>query len=119
MSGHDYSLRGKCREYAAAAVAADPTLTLVRGWYYDPQWGAQEHWWTVRPDGTIHDPTAAQFPMGGIEALYEEYAESYPCRECGTGFDPECEGYEGCCSYECFGYMVGIPVGTQGRGGAL
>jgi hypothetical protein len=113
MTEPDPNLRGKCLEYAEAAVAADPTLTLVRGWYHDPAWGTQEHWWTTRHDGTIHDPTAGQFPMGGIAALYEEYAGSYPCRECGTGFDPALGGYEGCCSYECFGHMVGVPVGTR------
>jgi len=30
--------RGKCKEYCDAAVAADSTLTLVRGHYWCPVW---------------------------------------------------------------------------------
>lgn len=105
----DYALRGRCRELSRAAVAADPTLRLVRGWYHDPVWGQQEHWWTVRPDGSIHDPTAAQFPVPGIAAFYEEYAGVLPCEGCGrpvTEADPA--RYEACCSYGCYGRMVGV-----------
>ena len=36
------SLRGRCRDLAEAACADDPPLTLVRGWYDDPIWGAPE-----------------------------------------------------------------------------
>ena len=77
-------LRGKCEEFSRAAVEADPTLRLVRGWYVDPHWGRQEHWWTVRPDGIIHDPTSRQFPMGGVTEWYEEFVGVYPCQECGV-----------------------------------
>jgi hypothetical protein len=102
------SLRGKCRPYAEAACAADPTLTLVRGWYCDPIWGREEHWWTVKPDGTIHDPTSAQFPMGGVAEWYEEFAGVYPCQECGAEV-PEADLVEGCCcSARCFMRMVGL-----------
>lgn len=102
-------LRGKCQPYAEAAVAADPSLRLVRGWYTDPQWGREEHWWTVRPDGSIYDPTARQFPMGGVTEWYEEFDGLYPCVNCGA---PTPEGDlvgGGCCSGSCYGSMVGVP----------
>lgn len=76
----DASLRGKCREHAEAACAEDPSLRLAHGWYIDPFWGPQEHWWTVRPDGTIHDPTSSQFPVGGVTDWYEEYGASIRAR---------------------------------------
>jgi hypothetical protein len=103
----DASLRGKCEEMSKAAVEADPTLRLVRGWYVDPVWGREEHWWTERPDGSIHDPTAAQFPMGGVADWYEEFTGTFPCEECGRDF-AEVEGYGRCCSAACFGRMVGV-----------
>lgn len=104
----DTSLRGKCQEYAEKAVADDPTLRLVRGWYHDPVWGSEEHWWTVRPDGSILDPTAAQFPMGGVTAWYQEFTGLYPCQECGTEV-PEADLVQGgLCSGECFMRMVGL-----------
>jgi len=65
-----------------AAVAADPTLKLVRGYYTCPMWGRKEpHWWTVRPDGTIHDPTCLQFPSGGL-GTYEEFDGTFECSNC-------------------------------------
>lgn len=103
-------LRGKCKEYSEKAVAADPTLRLVRGWYHDPQWGSQEHWWTVRPDGTIFDPTAEQFPMGDIKFLYEEYKGFFPCRECGAEITED-DHYEGCCNSDCYGRLIGFVNG--------
>lgn len=39
--------RGKCKEYCEAAITTDPSLTLVRGYYYEPIWGTvEQHWWT-------------------------------------------------------------------------
>lgn len=112
----DVSLRGKCRECAEAAVQADPTLTLVRGWYIDPVWGREEHWWAKRPDGQIVDPTAGQFPVGGVDAWYVEFTGVYPCEECGIEV-PEDDLIEGrVCSDVCFGRMVGIPVSEMFRG---
>lgn len=105
----DQNLRGKCKQYAQKAVAADPSLVLVRGWYHDPIWGTEEHWWTKRADGSIYDPTSAQFPNGGIAALYEEYDGVYPCMNCGNGVE-EADLYMGCCSGSCYGQMVGVPV---------
>ena len=111
----DTALRGRCREMAEKACAADPSLTLVRGWYADPLWGDQEHWWGKRPDGTIVDPTAAQFPVPGVTAWYREYEGLFPCRECGAEF-AEGEGYMECCSGSCYGRMVGVPC-VDVRGG--
>ena len=107
MSDNPNPLRGRCREMSDKAAAADPTLTIVRGWYDDPVWGAQEHWWCKRPDGTIVDPTAAQFPTGGVVSLYREFAGMFPCAECGEEF-AEGDGYDVCCSGECYGRMVGV-----------
>lgn len=105
------SLRGRCRELAEAACADDPTLTLVRGWYDDPIWGAQEHWWCTRPDGTIVDPTARQFPVGGVAEWYRPFEGLYPCAECGAEV-PEADLVGGmCCSGSCYGRMVGVPCG--------
>lgn len=122
MSDHDKvptqdSLRGKCKEFAEAAVADNPTLRLVRGWYVDPVWGWREHWWTEHPDGTIHDPTSSQFPLGGVPEWYEEFQGVYPCAECGTEV-PEADLVCGaCCSGECYGRMVGVPF-TPSRSGS-
>lgn len=111
LRGPDRTLRGKCQEYAEAAVAADPSLRLMRGWYVDPIWGREEHWWTERPDGTIFDPTAAQFPMGGVAEWYEEYQGVFPCEHCGTEVHEDSpERYEMCCSGRCYGRMVGVSV---------
>lgn len=105
----DSSLRGKCEEMAKMAVVVDPTLRLVRGWYHDPDWGRQEHWWTEDPDGKIHDPTSAQFPHGGITALYEEYEGVFPCAGCGRDVrEDDPDRYEQCCNWRCYGRMVGL-----------
>lgn len=103
--------RGRCKELSELAVAGDPTLRLVRGWYYCPIWNLEEpHWWTVRPDGEIHDPTAAQFPSGGA-GDYREFAGSFPCEECGLKV-AEAEAFRDghhvfCCS-GCFARCIGF-----------
>lgn len=105
----DASLRGKCEEYARAACEKDPSLRLVRGWYFDVTWGRQEHWWCQTPDGTIVDPTWKQFPFGGIESMYEEYEGVFPCMGCGAEVhEDDPERYESNCSSSCYGRMVGI-----------
>mgnify|MGYP001003574878 CR=1 FL=1 len=83
--------RGKCKKMAEAACAGDPTLRLVRGHYYCPVYGEQPHWWCVRPDGSIHDPTALQFPSGG-SGVYVEFDGNCTCSHCGKEFKEE-EGY--------------------------
>lgn len=109
MSG-DIELYGRCHELSMAAVAADPSLTLVRGWYYCPVWGEREHWWTTRPDGTVFDPTAAQFPSGGL-GHYEPFAGTFPCEHCGEAV-AEAVAYivapHVYCSYRCYGRDIGF-----------
>ncbi len=79
----DYNkYRGKCKELSELACAEDPTLTLVRGYYYDPQWGEQPHWCTKRQDGSIYDPTKDQFPSKGL-GEYIEFDGFYACEQCG------------------------------------
>lgn len=79
----DYSkYRGKCKELCQAAVNADPSLTLVRGYYFCPLWNTEEqHWWTKKPDGTIFDPTAKQFPSKG-HGIYTEFDGNVKCAVC-------------------------------------
>jgi len=105
----DYTrYRGKCKELSEAAVEADPTLTLVRGWYDCPFWGRQQHWWTKRPDGSVYDPTKNQFPSKGIGS-YIEYDGVLECEYCskqvaeGDAYIVEHHVY---CSGECYYHDV-------------
>jgi len=96
---------GKCEEITQAMVAHfHKTLKRVRGFYYCTAWGERMHWWCVTvDDGTIVDPTAAQFPSKG-QGIYEEVDESKP-ETIPTGKCPNCGGwcYEGryICSDKC------------------
>jgi hypothetical protein len=108
----DYlTYRGKCKEMSEAAVAADATLTLVCGHYHCPTWGQQEHWWTVRADGTVYDPTAAQFPSRGL-GVYVPWDGTHECAECGKSMTTEevgsAEGRYAFCSSRCHGRFVGV-----------
>lgn len=102
--------RGKCKEMSEKLCAADPSLRLVRGWYYDPHWGQQGHWWCVRTDGTIVDPTKDQFPSRG-SGLYEEFDGWYECEQCGKMVHESamvtCGNYP-CCSDMCAMRLVGV-----------
>lgn len=104
MEQNDYMrYRGKCKEMSEALVAADPTLALVRGHYYDFQWGAQQHWWCKRPDGTIVDPTKDQFPSHGL-GIYTEFDGTIPCEYCEKSVTEQTahmNGHHVYCSYEC------------------
>lgn len=105
----DYTkYRGRCKEMSEAAVADDPTLRLVRGWYHCPIWGKQPHWWAERPDGTVVDPSARQFPSKGI-GEYEEYDGTIECEQCGrvvAEADAYFDGHHAFCSYSCYGACV-------------
>jgi hypothetical protein len=107
----DYAkYRGKCKEMSEALVAADPSLTLVRGHYYDAAWGEQPHWWCKKPDGTIVDPTKDQFPSKG-NGDYVEFDGTVECANCGkqmTEDEAEFESNYAFCSYECHGRFVGV-----------
>lgn len=103
--------RGRCKEFAEDAVKADQTLKLVRGWYICPFWGEEGHWWTVRPDGTIYDPTALQFPSKGT-GEYVPFDGVVKCCNCNKSM-PESdawrlEGKYAYCSYRCYGEFVGV-----------
>lgn len=103
--------RGKCKEMSEAACAADPSLTLVRGTYFCPIWSSDEfHWWTVRQDGSIYDPTAAQFPSNG-HGMYFPFDGYFDCSECGKKVkedDAVGGGNYIFCSNECYGRCVGV-----------
>lgn len=107
----DYKqFRGRCKEACEAAVKADPSLTLIRGHYFCPQWGEQAHWWTVRKDGTIHDPTRLQFPSAG-HGHYEPFNGIVHCSECGKEMTEQEASFESnyaFCSYQCHGRFVGV-----------
>lgn len=102
--------RGKCKEMSEALVAADPSLTLVRGHYHCAIWGEQPHWWTKRANGEIVDPTKDQFPSRGT-GVYVEFDGNIPCSNCGksiTEDEADIEGNYAFCSYECHGRFVGV-----------
>lgn len=112
----ELSPAGWCKQLSELAIACDPTLTLVRGWYHDPVQGSREHWWTTRPDGTIHDPSSAQFGTPGVAFLYEEFDGTVECEQCGRDMT-EAEALElsatfgsslPVCSERCFRRMVGL-----------
>lgn len=91
---------GKCKEITQAMQEAFPELRLIRGHYYCLVWGEREHWWLVDVDGSIVDPTAAQFPSKG--GRYEALADDTPeptgkCPNCGE----YCYGSGECCSEAC------------------
>lgn len=108
----DYSLRGTCRQASEEAAKKDPSLKVVRGYYHCWEWGRQPHWWCVRSDGVIFDPTKNQFPSLG-EGEYEEFDGTCTCSECGTEFQEEDgivlgNGHYIVCSNSCYGRLVGF-----------
>ena len=114
MSEDNYTkYRGKCKEFCEEAIKNDPSLTLVRGHYYCPIWNSDEpHWWTVKEDGTIFDPTKLQFASSGL-GIYTPFNGMVTCAECGIEIPEEEADIDGnyCfCSYKCHGRFVGIFV---------
>ena len=105
--------RGRCKELSEEACKADPLLTLVRGHYFCPIWNTEEpHWWTVRQDGTIYDPTKEQFPSKGM-GLYTPFDGTVSCSECGKEIPEEAayideNGHYAFCSGTCYGRFVGV-----------
>ena len=90
-------LRGRCYEMASELCAKFPELTLTRGHYLCTEWGSQEHWWVVAPNGEIIDPTAGQFPSQG-HGTYVPWDESQPEP---TGKCPVCGRYTYNRDYTC------------------
>lgn len=107
-----HPLRGKCLEKSQELVAANPELTLVRGWYFEPMWNREEmHWWTKDANGVINDPTRVQFPSNGCLDYYREFNGSYDCEECGTSVLEENAVPMGryiTCSTRCARRLVGV-----------
>lgn len=102
--------RGKCKEFSIKLIEEDPSLRLVRGYYFCPYWGKQEHWWCKKEDGTIVDATKDQFPSKG-NGSYEEYIGIIECSECGVSMKEEEASFDGrfaFCSYKCHGRFVGV-----------
>jgi hypothetical protein len=100
VTGNGY---GKCAEASEAMLAAFPELKRVRGHYYCMIWGERAHWWLVATDGSIVDPTSAQFPTKG-NGVYVELAPDAKepkgmCPNCGELFYESDGG--GCCSPRC------------------
>ncbi len=103
--------RGKCKELAEQWVAEHAEYTLVRGSYFCPIWNREEaHWWTTAPDGSIHDPSAKQFPSKGL-GLYTPFDGYLECAECGQLIEEtDAIGYGNYafCSGGCVSRFVGV-----------
>ena len=103
--------RGKCKEFCDEAVKADSTLRLVRGNYWCPLSNKEEpHWWTVKDDGTIYDPTKLQFLSAGA-GTYTEFDGFVDCEECGEKVAEENIKFAGrhtLCSEKCRLRLYGL-----------
>lgn len=111
MNNNYQTCRGRCKEMAEAVCREDPNLTLVRGFYHDPFFGKEQHWWAKKSDGTIVDPTSKQFPMGGIPEFYEEFNGICECEECGiekSESEMRFESRYAFCSSKCLLRFVGL-----------
>ncbi|MDB4312078.1 hypothetical protein N9937_01480 [bacterium] len=108
----DYSrYRGNCKQFCDAAVIEDPTLEIKRGWFIDINDVKHEHWWTVRPDGTIHDPTIKQFAFNGIGGGYQEFDGTFECSQCGKVDNADTMTHESnyhFCDGRCYCIFVGV-----------
>jgi hypothetical protein len=96
---------GACVETTKEMATVFPELRRVRGHYYCPVWGEREHWWLKAEDGSIVDPTVAQFPSGGL-GEYVEWAEGAEepvgkCANCGGYSYASKGGDDTVCDDEC------------------
>ena len=112
MSITDYQLyRGKCLEMSQEAILANPDLTLVRGHYFCPIWNKDEpHWWTIKSDGTVYDPSAKQFPSAGL-GIYTPFDGILNCSNCDKKMkeeDAQIDGNYAFCCTRCHGIFVVI-----------
>lgn len=100
--------RGKCKVMSEELCKQDPTLRLVRGHYYCAAFGEQPHWWCEKPDGTVVDPTKAQFPSNGT-GVYVEFDGFITCEVCGerkAEAEATIVGHHTYCSGDCYGKDV-------------
>lgn len=111
----DYNeFRGKCKPLSEAAIAADPSLRLVRGHVFVPMWNTEEaHWWCERPDGSIYDPSVRQFPSTPSAEMYVEFDGRVECCQCGKEGTEETfvnlgSGDYMACSTSCAMRFVGL-----------
>ncbi len=83
---------------------------MIRGHYVCWMWGEQPHWWCVRPDGSVFDPTRKQFPSKG-NGEYIEFDGSVSCDNCGKEGREDEFRYESnykFCSVACNMRFVGL-----------
>lgn len=108
--------RGRCYEMSKALCDADPSLRLVRGHITVPMWPTdplQPHWWCVRQNGSILDPSWEQFPFQQAPpaSAYEEFDGTVYCDQCGKeGREENYKPYSNYifCSNECGMRFVGL-----------
>lgn len=87
---HGLKVLGRCKEAVAELLEEFPELTEVKGHTYG-QFGKRAHRWAVTEDGTIVDPTRAQYP-GHID--YEAFepgtlVQVGVCMDCGAPLEVE------------------------------
>jgi hypothetical protein len=87
---HNNFVRGKCDEATVEMVEAFPELRRACGFVFC-SWGEDTHWWCVAPDGSVIDPTKAQF--NGLVFSYEEIDPKKPHRPLPTGPCGTCRNY--------------------------
>ena len=110
MESNYMKFRGKCKELSEQLILEHPDYKLVRGHYDCPIWGQQPHWWCVAPDGMIHDPSAKQFPSGGL-GEYIPFNGKVTCAECSKEITEEEARFESnyaFCSDKCLMRFVGL-----------
>lgn len=75
---------GMCAAMTERMAIAFPELTRTRG-HFQPCGETREypHWWLVDGDGTVIDPTAAQFNGPGDYVPHEGPEPTGRCIECG------------------------------------
>jgi hypothetical protein len=106
ITEHKGWVRGRCQGAATRMSETFSELRLVRGYCLLANGWRPQHWWCEAPDGTVIDPTAAQYTEYTDIIGYEEYDEALhgplpigKCMHCG------CEVYNktnrGLCSTEC------------------
>lgn len=101
--------RGKCKELSEKYIQDHPEYEIIKGWYWCPFWGKQQHFWTRhKKTKEIVDPSKNQFPSKGM-GEYIEYDGMLECEYCGTSIHEEdvyFVDHHVYCSYTCYGRDV-------------